>query len=91
MSDQRTARERPRWRFTGSRCLAFLLTLAWLAPPPALAFPINAPNARTLFGGFSLGSVRLRVTEAETLKQSTETIGDSRDQAITTFERGIRP
>ncbi len=57
-----------------------------VAPPPALAFPINAPNARTLFGGFTLGSVRLRVTEADTLKAGTKTIGDPRDQFITTFE-----
>jgi len=79
-------RSRPRCRITSSRWLAFLLALALLAPPPALAFPINAPNARTLFGGFSLGSVRLRVTEADTLKAGTETIGDPRDQSVTTFE-----
>ncbi len=79
-------RGRPRCRFTGSRWLVFMLAVALLAPPPALAFPINAPNARTLFGGFSLGSVRLRVTEAETLKEGTETIGNPRDQSITTFE-----
>ncbi len=73
-------------RFSGSHWFAVWLTLALLAPPPALAFPINAPNARTLFGGFSLGSVRLRVTEADTLKAGTETIGDPKDQAATTFE-----
>ncbi len=73
-------------RFNGARWAAVVLTLALLAPPPALAFPINAPNARTLFGGFSLGSVRLRVTEADTLKEGTETIGDPRDQSMTTFE-----
>ncbi len=69
-----------------SRWLAVAVTLALLAPPPALAFPINAPNARTLFGGFSLGSVRLRVTEADTLKAGTETIVDPRAQSLTTFE-----
>lgn len=72
----------PRW-------LAAALALILLVPPPALAFPINAPNARTLFGGLSLGSVRLRVTEADTLKHGTETIGDALDQAATTFEEDV--
>lgn len=74
------------WRSNASRWLALALTLASLAPPPALAFPINAPNARTLFGGFSLGSVRLRVTGVDTLKEGTETVGDPSDQSLTTFE-----
>jgi hypothetical protein len=55
-------------------------------PGTAGAFPINAPNARTLFGGFTLGSFRLRVTEEATLKEGTETVADPQDQAVTTFE-----
>lgn len=66
-----------------------LLTLVLLAPAGAGAFPINAPNARTLFGGFTLGSVRLRVTRAATLKEGTETISDPKDQAVTTVEEDL--
>jgi hypothetical protein len=57
-----------------------------ILPEAAGAFPINAPNARTLFGGFTLGSFRLRVTEEATLKEGTETVTDPQDQAVTTFE-----
>ncbi|MBI1893101.1 MAG: transporter [Candidatus Rokubacteria bacterium] len=64
-----------------------LLALDWVAGPSAAsAFPINAPNARTLFGGFTLGSFRLRVTREATLKEGTETVSDPRDQSVMTFE-----
>jgi len=66
-----------------------LLVLALGLPQPAGAFPINAPNARTLFGGFTLGSTRLRVTEADTLKEGTGTVTDPRNQALTTFEEDV--
>lgn len=67
---------------------AFLATTL-LLPDAARAFPINAPNARTLFGGFTLGSTRLRVTEAGTLKEGTSSVGDPQDQNVTTFEEDI--
>lgn len=71
------------------RALITLLVLGLGFAQPAGAFPINAPNARTLFGGFTLGAVRLRVTEAGTLKKGTETVADPRDQALTTFEEDV--
>lgn len=67
---------------------AFLATTL-LLPDAARAFPINAPNARTLFGGFSLGSVRLRVTEADTLKQGTSSVTDPKDETVTTYEEDL--
>ncbi len=66
--------------------IAVLLGLAVGLPEAAGAFPINAPNARTLFGGFTLGSIRLRVTRAATLKEGTQSVTDPRDRAVTTFE-----
>ena len=69
-----------RWTVAASLAIALVL------PEVAGAFPINAPNARTLFGGFTLGSTRLRITQAATLKEGTETVTDPRDQAVTTFE-----
>jgi len=70
--------------------LASWILVATLAvSDPAAAFPINAPNARTLFGGFTLGSFRLRVTREATLKEGTETVSDPRDQAVTTFEEDV--
>lgn len=68
---------------------AVLLAMALLLPEAVEAFPINAPNARTLFGGFTLGSVRLRVTREATLKEGTETVTDAKDQAVTTFEEDL--
>ncbi len=68
--------------------VAFAAVTAAL-PLTAGAFPINAPNARTLFGGFSLGSFRLRVTREATLKEGTESVGDPQDQALTTFEEDL--
>jgi hypothetical protein len=65
---------------------ATTLALALALPELAWAFPINAPNARTLFGAFSLGSFRLRVTEEATLKEGTDRVADPQDQAVTTFE-----
>ncbi|MBI2466751.1 MAG: transporter [Candidatus Rokubacteria bacterium] len=70
-------------------CVAVLLAMAPVLPETADAFPINAPNARTLFGGFTLGSVRLRVTQAGTLKEGTETVPDPQDQEVTTFEEDL--
>lgn len=69
-----------RWPFVA----ALAVTLSF--PDAAGAFPINAPNARTLFGGFTLGSFRVRVTREATLKGGTETIADPQDRALTTFE-----
>lgn len=66
-----------------------LLILTLILPEGAQAFPINAPNARTLFGGFTLGSTRLRITRAATLKEGTETVSDPADQAVTSFEEDI--
>ncbi len=68
---------------------AALLAVALGLPEAAGAFPINAPNARTLFGGFTLGSARLRITRAATLKEGTETVADPKDQAVTTFEEDL--
>jgi hypothetical protein len=74
----------------GTRQIAAGLLLAVLLLPRAVdAFPINAPNARTLFGGFTLGSARLRITRAATLKEGTQTVSDPADQAVTTFEEDI--
>jgi hypothetical protein len=71
------------------RVAAGLLLAALLLPRAVEAFPINAPNARTLFGGFTLGSTRLRVTRAATLKEGTESVTDPADQAVTSFEEDI--
>jgi len=68
---------------------AGILVLMLLLPELAAAFPINAPNARTLFGGFTLGAFRLRVTREATLKEGTKTVSDPRDQAVTTFEEDV--
>lgn len=76
-------RRRVRW------LVGALLATTLLLPDAARAFPINAPNARTLFGGFTLGATRLRVTEAGTLKEGTTSVGDPRDQNVTTFEEDI--
>lgn len=65
--------------------LAFAVTL----PEGARAFPINAPNARALFGGLTLGSARFRVTRAATLKEGTETVSDPKDQVVTAFEEDL--
>lgn len=69
--------------------VAVFLAATLLLPDAARAFPINAPNARTLFGGFTLGAVRLRVTEAATLKEGTESVTDPKDQAVITFEEDL--
>ncbi len=71
------------------RIVTALVALALVLPEAAAAFPINAPNARTLFGGFTLGAFRLRVTRAATLREGTETIADPLDQAVTTFEEDV--
>lgn len=71
------------------RCRWFLATglaVAVTFPQAGEAFPIHAPNARTLFGGFTLGSLRVRVTQEATLKEGTESVTDPKDQALTTFE-----
>lgn len=68
------------------RVVGAMLALVLVLPGGAEAFPINAPNARTLFGGFTLGSARLRVTQEATLKEGTESVADPLDQAVTTFE-----
>jgi hypothetical protein len=68
---------------------ATVLAMALLLPDAAGAFPINAPNARTLFGGFTLGSARLKITRAATLKEGTESVTDPKDQAATTVEEDI--
>jgi hypothetical protein len=60
-----------------------------ILPDLVAAFPINAPNARTLFGSFTLGSVRFRVTREATLKAGTEIVPDPKDQAVTTFEEDV--
>lgn len=78
---------RAEWR--RARGIATFLALALVLPEAAGAFPINAPNARTLFGGFTLGSFRLRVTRAATLKDGTKTVADPLDQALTTFEQDL--
>jgi len=69
--------------------LVTVLALALVLPEGVHAFPINAPNARTLFGGFTLGATRLRVTRAATLKEGTESVADPTDQAATTFEEDM--
>ncbi len=69
--------------------VAALLALALVLPEAAAAFPINAPNARTLFGGFTLGAFRLRVTRSATLKDGAETVADPLDQAVTTVEEDL--
>ncbi len=88
MSAERSRPESCRARRPGT-VVAALLSIVLLFPEAAGAFPINAPNARTLFGGFALGSVRLRVTREATLKEGTETVADPRDQAVTTFEEDV--
>lgn len=74
----------------GLRCIvAASVAMTLLLPDLVAAFPINAPNARTLFGGFTLGSLRFRVTREATLKEGTESITDPQDQAVTTFEEDV--
>lgn len=68
---------------------ATAVAVALMLPEVAAAFPINAPNARTLFGGFTLGALRFRVTREATLKQGAESVTDPQDQAVTTFEEDV--
>lgn len=51
--------------------VVFLIIAAVLAAEPGRvhAFPINAPNARTLFGGFTLGAADFRFTRETGLGQ----------------------
>ncbi len=80
-------------RHCGAPCsrgvLVTVLALALVLPEGVHAFPINAPNARTLFGGFTLGSARLRVTREATLKEGTETVTNPQDQGVSTFEEDL--
>ena len=76
-------------RVGGPCFLATALAVAVTFPGTVWAFPINAPNARTLFGGFTLGSFRVRVTHEATLKEGTKSVPDPKDQALTTFEEDI--
>jgi hypothetical protein len=69
--------------------LATALAVGLTLPVTVEAFPINAPNARTVFGGLSLGSSRLRVTRAATLKEGTTSVTDPQDQALMTFEEDV--
>ncbi len=53
------------------------------------AFPINSPNARTLFGGFTLVAPRFRLTRATTLLQNGERINNPGDLEATIFEEDL--
>ncbi len=77
------------WLLRYGGVIATVLAMALFLPDAAGAFPINAPNARTLFGGFTLVTPRLRVSRAATLKEGTKTVGDPQDQALMTFEEDL--
>lgn len=57
--------------------------------PGSWAFPINAPNARTLFGGFSLIVPELRVTVKTDLLKDGEEVTDPLDQELTVYEETL--
>lgn len=69
--------------------ITLLAATVFILPGEASAFPINAPNARALFGGLTLGSTRVRITRAATLKEGTESVTDPKDQTLTTVEEDI--
>lgn len=77
-------------RMARGRSLIAFLALAVVFPADTLwAFPINAPNARTLFGGFTLVAPRFRLTRATTLLQNGERINNPRDLEATIFEEDL--
>jgi len=55
----------------------------------AWAFPINAPNARSLFGGFRLIVPDFRLTRATKLLEEGEEVADPLDQTLTVYEETI--
>ena len=66
-----------------------MLIAALMFAEPAWAFPINAPNARTLFGGFTLASPRVKITRATTLLQDRNRVSDPRDRELTVVEEDV--
>ena len=66
-----------------------MLIVALTFAEAAWAFPINAPNARTLFGGFTLASPRVKITRATTLLQDGNRVSDPRNQDLTVVEEDV--
>ena len=69
--------------------LAFLVLASLSVEQTIWAFPINSPNARTLFGGFTLVAPRFRLTRATTLLENGERINNPRDLEATIFEEDL--
>lgn len=66
-----------------------LLVAILMCPKSAWAFPINSPNARTLFGGFTLASPRVKITRATTLLQDGGPVSDPQEQDLTVVEEDV--
>ena len=66
-----------------------ILIVALTFAEAAWAFPINSPNARTLFGGFTLASPRVKVTRAMTLLRDGNRVSDPRDRELTVVEEDV--
>ena len=63
--------------------------LGLFAPEPAWTTPINAPNARVLFEGFSLIVPEFRVTRATDLLRDGEKVDDPLDRELTVFQERL--
>jgi len=58
-----------------------------LVRPEAVgAFPLNAPNARTLFGGFTLLTPEFRIIRATKLLEGGDRVPDPLDRKLTVYE-----
>ena len=80
-------REQRLLRATAMMGVAMLAYLGRL--PEVWAFPINLPNARTLFGGFSLIVPEFRVTVKTDLLTDGEETTDPLDRELTVYEETL--
>lgn len=63
--------------------------LGLFTPGRSWATPINSPNARALFGGFSLIVPEFRVTRATDLLQDGDEIDDPLDRELTVYQERL--
>lgn len=66
-----------------------MLTAALMYATVAWAVPINSPNARTLFGGFTLFAPRVKITRATTLLHDGRRVSDPRSQDLIVVEEDV--
>lgn len=63
--------------------------LGLLIPEGSWATPINAPNSRALFGGFSLIVPEFRVTRATDLLRDGDEVDDPLDRELTVYQESV--